>query len=138
MIMNFHETVMGKRFFEHQLSQLIQALQDIAARQFKPQAVITLSAEPEAPDYLKTLYHQSAVFEPTEMLRQYNLSVIKAQKKFLPSLSEEARQAFDEYQQIVEDRCVELSEFAYLIGFQTAVQLILSGFLMPRKEPRDD
>ena len=136
--MNFHETIMGKRFFESQLPQLIQALRDIAARQPQPVAVIDLAGEPEAPDLLKTLYQQSAVFEHTETLHQYNLAAIKAQKGFLPYLSAESRTAFDEYQQIVENRCGDLSELAYRTGFETAVQLILAGLLMPRKEQADD
>ncbi len=136
--MNFHETVMGRRFFESQLPQLIQALRDIAARQTQPAAVIHLAAEAETPDLLKTLYQQSAVFEPTETQRAYNRAAIKAQKDFLPRLPDEARTAFDEYQQIVEERCGELSERAYRTGFQTAVQLILARLLLPRKEQADD
>ena len=80
--MNFHETIMGKRFFEHQLPQLIKTLQDISANQSRPAAVIKLPVEPPAQDFLETLYQQSAVFEPVGMLRQYTQAAAKAQKGF--------------------------------------------------------
>lgn len=136
--MDFHETVMGKRFFESQLPQLIKALQDISANQSRPAAVIKLPVEPPAQDFLETLYLESAVFEPVDMLRQYTRAANKAQKGFFPSLSSQGRDAFDDYQRITEERCGKLAERAYRIGFQTAFQLMVCGLSMPAKTEEND
>lgn len=129
--MNFHETIMGKRFFEHQLPQLIKALQDISANQSRPAVVIKLPVEPPAQDFLETLYLESAVFEPVGMLRQYTQAAAKAQKGFFPSLSTQGREACDDYQKITAERCEKLTERAYRLGFQTAVQLMVCGLSTP-------
>lgn len=129
--MNFHETIMGKRFFESQLPKLITALQGISEKLSRPVSVIET---PEAdPDFLRELYRRSDVYETTEEFRSLNHAAIKAQRGFLPLLSEDGRKAFEEYQRIAADRCEEFSERAFRIGFQTAVQMIVCGMMLPQE-----
>lgn len=134
--MNFHETIMGKRFFEHQFPSLITALQGISEKLSRPAAMIEM---PEAdPDFLLELYRRSDVYETTEESRTLNHAAIKAQRGFLPLLSEDGRKAFEEYQRIVADRCEEFSERAFRIGFQTAVQMMVCGMMMPQEGAEKD
>lgn len=130
--MNFYETTMGRRFFESQLPKLITALQGISEKLSRPVSVIQL---PEAdPDFLRGLYRNSGVYEPTEETRAINHAVIEAQDTFLPFLSTEGRKAFENYQEIAADRSEEFSERAFRTGFQTAVQMMVCGMAMPMEE----
>lgn len=129
--MNFHETVMGKRFFESQLPMLITALQGISEKLSRPVSVMEM---PKAdPDFLRELYRRSDIYEPTEESRTLNHAAIEAQRGFLSLLPEEGRKAFEEYQSIAADRCEEFSERAFRIGFQTAVQMMACGMMMPQE-----
>ena len=90
---------------------------------------------PEAdPDFLRGLYRNSGVYEPTEETRAINHAVIEAQDAFLPFLSTEGRKAFEKYQEIAADRSEEFSERAFRTGFQTAVQMMVCGMAMPMEE----
>lgn len=124
--MNFFETQMGRRFFEGQLPQLIKALQGISDKLYQPVAAIRLSAEPD-PNFLAELYKQSQVWEPTEASRRLTHAIIEVQQGFLPALSEQERKAFEHYQEVVEERDLEFAERAYRTGFQTAVQMMVTG-----------
>lgn len=123
--MNFYETTMGRRFFESQLPKLITALQGISANLSRPVSVIQV---PEAdPDFLRELYRNSGVYEPTEETKTINHAAIEVLDELLPLLSEEGRKAFEKYQEIAADRSEEFSERAFRTGFQTAVQMIVCG-----------
>ena len=54
--MNFHETALGRRFFEGQLPQLITALKEISAALNAPKPVMQMNAEYRE-DYLVQLYY---------------------------------------------------------------------------------
>lgn len=53
--MNFHDTQMGRNFFEHQLPQLIEAIQALTAALDRPTQTITLPVSAEA-DFLHDLF----------------------------------------------------------------------------------
>ena len=132
--MNFHETVMGKRFFESQLPMLITALQGISEKLSRP---VSVMETPKAdPDFLRELYRRSDIYEPTEESRTLHHAAIEAQRGFLPLLPEEGRKAFEEYQSIASDRSEEFSLRAFQTGFQTAVQMMVCGITLPTRGER--
>lgn len=135
--MNFHETIMGKRFFESQLPTLITALQGIAEKMTAPAAAIQLPTKAD-PNFLRELYTQSKAFDTTEESRKYTRTVVETQSKFFPHLSDGDREAFNAYQEAVERRDEEFAERAYRIGFQTAVQMIMTGLSASREETAND
>ena len=59
--MNFHETALGRRFFEGQLPQLITSLKEISAALNAPKPVMQMNAEYRE-DYLVQLYYTN--FDP--------------------------------------------------------------------------
>ena len=59
--MNFHETALGRRFFEGQLPQLITALKEISAALNAPKPVMQMNTEYRE-DYLVQLYYTN--FDP--------------------------------------------------------------------------
>ena len=131
--MNFFETQMGRSFFEGQLPQLIKALQDISDKLSRSAMAIRLSAEPD-PDFLTELYRQSQVWEPTEEARRLTHTIIEMQQSFLPTLSAQGRKAFEQYQEVVEERDQDFAERAYRAGFQTAVQMVAAGLSVPLED----
>lgn len=65
--MNFHDTKMGHTFFEHQLPQLIQAIQALTIALDKPVQAVALPVEAD-PEFLSRLYmgeYESAPFRQT-------------------------------------------------------------------------
>ena len=126
--MNFYETVMGKQFFNRQLPQLIQALEDIAKAKAQPAPVIRLP-ESETRDILADLYNVMYMPE-CHVYREndpFNRDVHDTQQALLESLSPEQRDLFEKYEEAENTRGDDISKRAYKDGARLAVQVILAG-----------
>ena len=133
--MNFHETNMGRRFFDQQLPQLIRALEDIAKAKAQPAPVIRLP-ESETEDILADLYNVMYIPE-CHVYREndpFNRDVHDTQQALLESLSPVQRDLFEKYEEAENRRGDDISKRAYKDGARLAVQVILAGCTSPAND----
>lgn len=136
--MNFHETRMGHTFFEHQIPQLISALQELttAISQEKAPPVFRLPVDVPS-DFLKELYYGN--FEPdmeqdATQLREYNKPVMECHKRLKEVLAPEVWAQVEEYRHALDSRNSFEIEQAFETGFRSAVRLITAGLSVPPSE----
>lgn len=129
--MNFFETPMGHKFFQSQLPQLTNALQDIASALSNPKQEIHLQSDIEDKDFLHRLYN--SLYE-SESLRQnsqtnaLNFDLVTAEKQLRQLLSQSKQiESFEKYLEIASKREAVIMELSYRSGYCTAVQMLLSG-----------
>lgn len=127
--MNFHETVYGKRFFDHQLPKLTNAMEAIAtALAQKPTPVQFPLDIP--PDYLKDIYHDR--LEP-DAQPSPSQSQDRAAESAYMQLREQAPQEMwhlvEAYQLAVEERNDLYIDQAFATGYRTAMRLIAAGLI---------
>ena len=127
--MNFYETRMGHTFFEHQLPQLINAIQALTAALDRPVQQVTPPVEGD-PEFLSELYfgnYEPGIFKSTpegdRMIQKLN----DAYNALAETLSRESRDRLDHYLEIAADRSATDARLAYESGFRTAVQMIVAG-----------
>lgn len=142
--MDFHKTQAGRIFFEMQLPRLIHALERIAGSLSAPRPIITIGQNSES-DFLRDLYYgdyEPSVFktqsEQQQILNRTVSSSEKAVRQLIAGVPD-ATAAFDAYQRAVDERSSALTEQAFESGFQTAVQMLVSGLNLPdtnKNEPR--
>lgn len=133
--MNFYETKMGSHFFNHQLPQLIQALQDIAVALSRPMMPVKLPMEVKA-DFLSDLYwgnYEPSVFQRNEETPKLDAAVMGARSALTEMLPAAAQDCFETYQAAVDSRTSVVVKRAYESGYCTAVQMILAGLAMPEE-----
>lgn len=131
--MNFYETKMGRTFFEHQLSQLINALQALTAALDRPVQQITLPVEGN-PEFLSELYYgncEPGVFKSTPEGDRLIQKLNDAHNALVETLSCESCEMLDCYLDIAAERSATDSRLAYESGFRTAVQMIVAGLSRP-------
>lgn len=137
--MNFHDTVMGRRFFEHQLPQLIQSIQGLTAALKKPPQAAVLPVEAD-PEFLSNLYYgnyEPATFRPTPEGDKLIQELNTAYDALIEMLSEESCGKLDLYLEIAGERNAMDARLAYESGFRTAVQMIMAGLSRPVDAPTD-
>ena len=137
--MNFHDTVMGRRFFEHQLPQLIQSIQGLTAALAKPPQAAVLPVEAD-PEFLSELYfgnYESGVFKQTSETSELNQAVKRAYNTLVETLPDQSREDLEAYLDAAADRNSDDMRRAYESGFRTAVQLIMAGLSRPVDAPTD-
>lgn len=133
----FYETIMGKRFFEHQLPKLTEALNRIAAaaeRKTTPTKTISLSVPSDA-HIIAELFEGN--FSPEDILVKTRPSTYREQTKPIIELGEEIKAKFGSEAAMMADRYSEMSlsrvstqiTDAFVCGFQTATQLIAAGLI---------
>lgn len=137
--MNFHETVMGRRFFEHQLPQLIQSIQALTITLGNPTqpAILPVKADPE---FLPNLYYgnyEPATFKSTPEGDKLVQELNAAYDTLIETLSEESCGKLDLYLEIAGERNAMDARLAYESGFRTAVQMIMAGLSRPVGAPTD-
>lgn len=135
--MNFHETVMGKQFFNRQLPQLIRALDDIAKAKAQPAPVIRLP-ESGMEDILAELYNVRYMPE-CHLVREndpLNQDVHDALHALLKSLSPEQQDLFAKYEEAENARGDSISEQAYKDGARLAIQLMMAGCAGPANDEK--
>ena len=131
--MNFHDTVMGRRFFEHQLPQLIQSIQGLTTALDKPAQPAVLPVEPDS-EFLSELYYgnyEPATFKSTPEGDKLIQELNAAYNALAETLSEESRGKLDLYLEIAGERNAMDARLSYESGFRTAVQMIMAGISRP-------
>ena len=128
--MNFHETVMGRRFFEGQLPQLITSLTEIAAAMKTPQPVVQFDTETEPQKFLVQLYYST--FDPEtapdrDIHDFYNHAISQMQEEIKCAVSQELWQKIEHTYTTIATRTASEREQAYAAGFRTAMRMIVSG-----------
>ena len=134
--MNFYETEIGRTFFEHQLPQLIQALQNISESLTRTAPTLELPVAAD-PDFLSELYlgnYEAAVFQQTDATASLNHTVVEKLDLLLSDLPANTQQRFLEYKEAATELNSAVTELAYKSGFSAAVQMILAGLSAPGKE----
>lgn len=131
--MNFHETVMGHRFFEHQLPQLIQSIQALTTALGKPAQAVVLPVE-AAPNFLSELYfgnYECGVFKQTAEPNELEQAVKRAYNALAETLPERNREELEAYLDAAAERNSDNMRRAYESGFRTAIQMIMAGLSRP-------
>ena len=137
--MNFHDTKMGHTFFEHQLPQLIQAIQALTIALDKPVQAVALPVEAD-PEFMSKLYlgeYESAPFRQTPEGVEITRAVNAAHKDLEAALPESCHEKLMKYQDTLTMREGVDMQMAYESGFRTAVQMIAAGLSRPADAPRD-
>lgn len=127
--MNFHDTKMGHTFFEHQLPQLIQAIQALTAALDKPVQSVALPVEPD-PEFLSKLYlgeYESASFRQTPEGAEITQAVNAGHEELEAALPESCHEKLMQYQDTLTMREGVDMQTAYESGFRTAIQMIVAG-----------
>ena len=134
--MNFYETKMGHIFFEHQLPQLIGAVNALTAAltRHTPPAVLPVSADP---GFLRELFfgdYEPEIYKVSPELQRFNRIVDQSHKSLTAALSGESMKRLEEYETALSERNLAVTEQAYKAGVHAAVQMILAGLSYPNAE----
>lgn len=139
--MNFHETVAGHRFFEHQLPGLIKAIQGVADALSRPQPMIQLPTGNDE-KFLHDLFYGE--FEPdiwsgSQQNRKYDRAIKEHQVKMREMLSPDLWELAGEYRKLLEDRHLFELEKSFETGYATAIKMITAGLAaMPRGQAQKE
>ena len=137
--MNLHDTKVGHTYFEHQLPQLIQAIQALTIALDKPVQAVALPVEAD-PEFMSKLYlgeYESAPFRQTPEGVEITRAVNAAHKDLEAALPESCHEKLMKYQDTLTMREGVDMQMAYESGFRTAVQMIAAGLSRPADAPRD-
>lgn len=118
--MNFHDTKMGHTFFEHQLPQLIQAIQALTIALDKPVQAVALPVEAD-PEFLSRLYmgeYESAPFRQTPEGAEITRAVNVAHEELEAVVPESCHEKLMKYQDTLTMREGVDLQMAYESGFQ--------------------
>lgn len=130
--MQFHETRMGHVFFEHQVPQLIAAVENLAAALSRPASAAAL---PEAdPKFLHDLFfgrYEPEVYQVAPEIKQLGRIVTEAHDALAETLSEEGLRRLDAYEKALSAQNAAVTELAYESGVRVAVQMIVAGLSRP-------
>lgn len=147
MSSEFHQTKMGARFFDQQLPELTRALgrlADTLAGAAGPGPSLGAVCPPE---FFRALMDGDwDVFQelstPTStQYREKHMKTRELEERLRAILGEQDRPLVEQYQAALMAEEPEELEHAFLVGYQTAVKLILMGttpintLLQRRKEP---
>ena len=132
--MNFHETQMGKRFFDAQLPQLITSLKEISAALKAPKPALQLNTEYQE-DYLVQLYY--ANFDPDtapdrETHAFYDSAIAQMQGEIKEAVTGELWQKIEHSYSTIATRTAAEREQAFAAGFRTAITMMVCGLSAPK------
>lgn len=133
VLMNFYETRMGHNFFEHQLPELIKALNRLSAALSSPVPASQPAVSPN-PKFLHDLYfgrYEPEVYKVQLENRQLSRAVSQARKALAETLPEESEKKLEAYEAALSARNADLTELAYESGVRAAVQMIMAGLSLP-------
>lgn len=134
--MNFSETIIGHRFFEHQLPELIEALQQIGMALSRPAGAVKLPITAD-PNFLQDLFsgeYEAEAYTRTAESTRLDHAVMSAEKTLMKFLPPQALEPFEAYQEAVKEQSGRFADRVYQSGFRTAVQMILAGLSTPNVE----
>ena len=132
--MNFHETALGRRFFEGQLPQLITSLKEISAALNAPKPVMQMNAEYRE-DYLVQLYYTN--FDPEtapdrETHAFYDSAIAQMQGEIKDAVTGELWQKIEHSYSTIATRTAAEPEQAFAAGFRTAMTMMVCGLSAPK------
>ncbi|KAF5040613.1 hypothetical protein DSECCO2_531530 [anaerobic digester metagenome] len=139
--MSFHETVAGHRFFNHQLPELIKALQGIAGALSRPQPVIQVPTE-NSEKVLRDLFYEQ--FEPdiwsrSQQSHEYDRAIKAHQARMRETLSPGLWEMAEEYRKLLEERHFFEVEKSFESGYATAIKMITAGLAAtPRGQAKEE
>lgn len=139
--MDFHETQMGKRFFEGQLPRLIQVLEDISVSlSQKKMALYTLPIE--TPDnFLEEFYYgnlEIGVCSREGYSNHHAKEIVTMQEELQAQLTPEQWELFQKHNALVGARNLDEAKRMFQHGYRLAVNLIVAGLQEPKKEGNQD
>lgn len=131
--MNFHETVMGKTFFQDQLPKLILALSQIAQALNAPRPAFLVQQD-VPPDFLAELYQGN--FDPSDVpetpeIASCNQKILQFQEELRKELPGRAWEQVENYQSLLNERSVRQAEQAFAAGFRCATAILAAGLSAP-------
>ena len=137
--MQFYETKMGRNFFEHQVPQLIAAIEKVAAAipRSAPPALLPAEADPK---FLHNLFfgsYEPEVYLVTPEIQQLSRTVSNAYHALKGTLSEEGLKRLEVYEKALSERNAVVTELSYESGVRVAVQMIMAGLFIPPVQKAD-
>ena len=132
--MNFHETALGRHFFEGQLPQLITSLKEISAALNAPKPVMQMNAE-DREDYLVQLYYTN--FDPDtapdrETHAFYDSAIAQMQGEIKDAVTGELWQKIEQSYSTIATRTAAEREQDCAAGFRTAMTMMVCGLSAPK------
>ena len=132
--MNFHETALGRRFFEGQLPQLITSLKEISAALNAPKSVMQMNTEYRE-DYLVQLYYTN--FDPEnapdrETHAFYDSAIAQMQGEIRDAVTGDLWQKIEHSYSTIATRTAAEREQAFAAGFRTAMTMMVCGLSAPK------
>ena len=128
--MNFHETMMGQKFFTNQLPRLINSLEGIRAALNREQKPVMVQVPEVQSDFLTELYYGNveigASFE-RGYSDQYIKELLPLQKELEEKLTPEQWSLCLRCQEVISKFTEQETVRMFEHGFQLAVQLIVAG-----------
>lgn len=131
--MQFHETNMGRTFFQGQLPKLIGALEEIAKALRAPAPVCQVPLE-ISPDFLSELYYgqYDPSGEPVSAAqKQCTQKILSCQKDLRATCSENVWAQIENYRSALDERSTLEREQAFSAGFRTAMRMVAAGLSTP-------
>jgi len=135
MFMNFHETKMGRIFFEGTAPRIAQALEVIAKRLDTPATAAVLPGTCEVPaDFLAELYQGS--YDPSEEpdnedVAHCTTEILAAENTLRAAVSPDVWRQFDLVLSLVNKRGDRQREQAFAAGFRSAMMMVMAGLTRP-------
>lgn len=138
--MNFHETVAGHRFFEHQLPGLIKAIQGVTDALSQPQPMIQVPT-PNTDTFLHDLFYgqyEPDIWSSSPQSLTYDRAIKAHQTRMRETLSPELWELAEEYRKLLDERYSFQAEKSFESGYVTAMKMITAGLAaMPRGQAQE-
>lgn len=128
--MNFHETMMGQKFFTNQLPRLINSLEGIRAALNREQKPVMVQVPEVQSDFLTELYYGNVEIGASSergYSDQYIKELLPLQKKLEEKLTPEQWSLYLRCQEVISKFAEQEAGRMFEHGFQLAVQLIVAG-----------
>ncbi len=133
--MNFHETKMGRIFFEGTVPRIATALETIAKRLDMSATAAVLPGICEVPaDFLAELYQGS--YDPSdepdnEDVAHCTAEILTEENALRATVSPDTWKQFDHILSLVNKRGDRQREQAFAAGFRSAMMMVMAGLTRP-------
>lgn len=133
--MQFHETQMGKVFFQGQIPKLIGALEGIAAALRSPPPVYQVPLEVST-DFLSELYYGR--YDPSdepesEEQKQCTKKIIACQEALRAMCSKTVWEQIENYRSLLDERGSIERERAFSAGVRIVMGMVAAGLSAPKE-----
>ena len=128
-MIEFCKTETGQTFFEHQVPQLIDAVNALTAAMSKAATPVPLPVT-TAHQFLHDLYfgnYEPEVYKVTSKIQRLDRAVGRAQEALADTLSGDSLTKLADYELALSERNSVVAEQAYESGVCAAVQMIVAG-----------